>query len=152
MPSYNSAAQKPPSLLSTWLNRKTLPELYAVEQIGTAEYEKQLLRQLGEAQKRSSASEETCRKMQKLAAFYCATTHFPKGEALLISALAIRENQVGANPRSLLPDLDNLALIYSIEGNKARLQQFRARARAIRKGQRTQAAPLPAHFHKDFRS
>lgn len=133
LPGYTSTAQKPLSILSVWLNRKTLPELYADEQIGTETLGQQLKDQLQAAQKRNAASEETCRKMEKLAAFYCAMMRFTEAEPLFVSALETREKLSGKKPESLLPDLDNLARIYSIAGDKSMLQKIEARAQAIRR-------------------
>ncbi len=132
LPGYMSTAQKPPTVLSKWLNAKALPELYGKVQIDQAALEKRLVGAWKAEATKQPASVDAVNAAEQLGVFYCATMQFAKAKPVFESALAAREKLIPKSDEKALPYLDSLALIYTFEGDQRRAQEAEERARSIR--------------------
>jgi hypothetical protein len=118
LPGYKIEETKPRSLLSRWLNRKTLPKFYAQEQITFAEYAKIYQKNLAEAEKKQD-SLSIAQNLEGEAALYCAQAKFPQAESLYLRALTIRDKASSLPHSKRSESLNNLIAIYRIEGKDA---------------------------------
>lgn len=130
VPGYRVEGQIPRSFLSRWLNRKTLPKLYAREEIDCDDYSKIYQKALTEAEKKREPLAQA-QNLEGLANLYCAQAKFAQAEPLYVQALAVREKAFGPKHASLAYSLNNLAEVYRIEGKDTDADLLDRRAKTL---------------------
>lgn len=89
---YDGRKMRPPSLLSRWLNKDRLPELYKSEQVSISELEKSLKIAIEQKGSTGREIEATDALLEKLGALYCAQARFNEADKVFRAVLADREN------------------------------------------------------------
>jgi tetratricopeptide (TPR) repeat protein len=129
-PGDKSESLQPKSILSHWLNRKSLPKFYAKDQITFEDYKKDYELRVAAAEKSGKAI-DIANSLLALGNLYCAEACFSSALPLYEKSLKVRD---GANAhglqayRDLLENLDALALVYRIEGRNDDASKIEQRA------------------------
>lgn len=133
-PGDRSEFIKPKTLLSHWLNRKTLPKFYAKEQTTVDKYRISFETALAAAEK-TDQTRLIEKNLDGLADLYSSEASFSRAEPLYERALSLRDHDKAFSSQDyqdLLKNLDSLATVLRIEGNDARAAQLEQRIRLLR--------------------
>ncbi len=133
-PGDRSESMRPKSLLSHWLNRKTLPKFYAKKQIECGQYQKAFQSALATAEKEGQST-AIARNLIGLADVYCAEARFNQAELVYERALAVQDSSKGFSATdygNLIKNLKSLAMVYRLEGKGERAKQLEQRLNLLR--------------------
>ncbi len=133
-PGDKSESLQPKSILSHWVNRKTLPMFYEKKQITFENYKKNYELRLAAAEKSGEAI-DIANSLLALGNLCCAEACFSSALPLYEKSLKLRDSANGhgqQSHRDLLENLDALALVYRIEGRNDDADKIEQRARERR--------------------
>jgi len=133
-PGDKSEYMKPRSILSSWLNRKTLPRFYAKQQITFHDYRKSYETALAASEKTGPPG-VIATKLEGLANLYCGQASFTRAEPLYERALALRDGDLAFSMldyKNLVRNLDSLAAVYRMEGKDADAKRLEQRLEKLR--------------------